>query len=339
MTTTPGNLRILVTGGAGYIGSHVAKELARAGHTPVVLDNLCRGHEWAVKWGPLLRLDLADRDGLLGAFRQNRFDAVIHLAAFAYVGESLLKPAEYFRNNVDHTRNLLDVMHESGVNRIIFSSSCATYGDPHFLPITEHHPQSPKSPYGDSKLMAEQLLRKREASDQLHWTALRYFNAAGADPEGEIGEAHDPEPHLIPNIIAAAMGDIPQLDVYGADYNTPDGTAIRDYVHVTDLARAHLAAVERLCAGGQSAAFNLGTGTGYSVRQVVAAVEKHAQKKVPLAFRPRRIGDPAELVADAGHANHELGWTPGHSTLDTIIETACCWHERHRPDRAAVVAV
>lgn len=325
-----GGMQILVTGGAGYIGSHVAKELARAGHMPVVLDNLCRGHKWAVKWGPLLRLDLGDRDALFSAFRQHTFDAVIHLAAYAYVGESMLKPAEYLQNNVVNTGNLLDAMAASRVNKIIFSSSCSTYGDPQFLPINEDHPQNPKSPYGESKRLVERMLEERQNADQLCWAALRYFNAAGADPEGEIGEAHDPEPHLIPNAIAAALGDIPELQVYGTDYDTPDGTAIRDFIHVTDLARAHLAALEHLCATGRSGPFNLGTGLGHSVRQVVSAVEKRAQSEVPVNFRPRRAGDPAVLVAEASRAAVELRWEPRYSSLETMIESAHRWYVRYR---------
>ncbi|MEO8368876.1 MAG: UDP-glucose 4-epimerase GalE [Candidatus Solibacter sp.] len=328
-------MRILVTGGAGYIGSHVAKELKRAGHTPVVLDNLCRGHEWAVKWGPLLKLDLGDRDALFSTFRDHAFDAVIHLAAFAYVGESILKPAEYFQNNVVNTRNLLDAMAHARVNKIIFSSSCAIYGDPQFLPINEDHPQSPKSPYGESKRIAEELLSERHQAGQVSWAALRYFNAAGADPDGEIGEVHEPEPHLIPIAIAAALGDIQRLEIYGTDYDTPDGTAIRDFVHVTDLARAHVVALEYLCATGRSRSFNLGTGLGYSVGEVVAAVAKRTQREVPVAFQPRREGDPAVLVADVSRAAAELRWQPRYSSLDAIVESAYGWYVHYRAKTVA----
>ena len=326
MNTTTGGMKILVTGGAGYIGSHVAKELANAGHTPVVLDNFCRGHEWAVKWGPLLRADLSDPHAISSAFRRYPIDAVIHLAAFAYVGESMARAREYFRNNVANTQNLLEGMCEAGVTRIVFSSSCATYGDPQFLPITENHPQVPKSPYGESKWMAERMLKWYQLARGLSWTSLRYFNAAGADPECEIGELHDPEPHLIPSAIAAEEGDIPELEIFGMDYATHDGTAVRDFIHVTDLANAHLKAVERLCRGGQSDALNLGSGTGHSVHEVVAAVEKHGGRTVPVAPRPRRDGDPAILIADASRAAAELGWTPSCSSLDCIVRTAYRWY-------------
>ncbi|HLJ92194.1 MAG TPA: UDP-glucose 4-epimerase GalE [Gemmataceae bacterium] len=323
-------MRILVSGGAGYIGSHTAKELARAGYEPVVLDNLRNGHRWAVRWGPMVEMDLADREGLVGVFRRYEIGAVVHFAALAYVGESLLSPAEYFRNNVVNTLNLLDTMRGCGVNQIVFSSTCATYGNPEHLPIRENHPQRPVNPYGESKLMVERMLDWYGQAYGLAWTALRYFNAAGADPDGELGEVHDPETHIIPRAIAAALGDIPELEVFGTDYETPDGTAVRDYVHVTDLAQAHVNALERLARGAGNIALNLGTGRGHSVREVIGMVEEFGRRKVPVRNCPRRAGDPPTLVADASRAASELGWIPRHSSLPTVIETAWRWYSCFR---------
>lgn len=319
-------MQILITGGAGYIGSHTAKRLAQAGYEPVVLDNLRHGHRWAVRWGPLVEMDLGDREGLARVFRNYRITAVIHFAAFAYVGESMREPAAYFRNNVVNTLNLLDAMREGGVGRIVFSSTCATYGDPHEIPIPENHPQQPVNPYGESKLMVERLLEWYGQAYGLGWTALRYFNAAGADPDGEIGEVHDPETHLIPRAIAAAMGDLPALDLFGTDYDTPDGTAVRDYIHVTDLADAHVQALLQLNqGGGPSTAFNLGTGCGHSVREVLSMVEQVGRRKVPVNESPRRAGDPPMLVANPEKACRELAWTPCLSSLAQIVETAWKW--------------
>lgn len=318
-------MKILITGGAGYIGSHTAKELSRCGCEPVVLDNLRHGHAWAVRWGPLEVVDLADRRSLDAVFDKHQFAAVIHFAAFAYVGESVQCPAEYFRNNVANTLNLLDAMRAHGVNRIVFSSTCATYGNPKRLPMGEDHPQEPVNPYGHSKLMVERILQSYERAYGLRWTALRYFNAAGADPEGEIGEYHDPETHLIPRAIAAACGETAELEVFGTDYDTADGTAIRDYIHVADLATAHVKALHRLAAGDPSVALNLGTGTGCSVKQVISAVEACSGRRVPVKLCPRREGDPPSLVADASRAAVELGWSPQHSLQD-IVETAWRWH-------------
>jgi UDP-arabinose 4-epimerase len=323
-------MRVLVTGGAGYIGSHTAKELARAGHEPVVLYNLKRGHRWAVRWGPLVEMDLGEREGVIGLFRRERFDAVIHFAALAYVGESVLAPAEYFQNNVVNTIHLLDAMRESGVQRIVFSSSCATYGNPLATPIREEHPRQPVNPYGESKLMGERLLRWYGDAYGIAWTALRYFNAAGADPEGEIGEVHDPETHLIPRALAAAAAELSELEVMGTDYPTPDRTAIRDYIHVTDLASAHITALNRLPAASYGSVFNLGTGKGSSVQEVIAAVERVTRRPVPVRRCARRSGDPPELVADASKAMRELGWKPVHSGLDSIIETAWRWTKNYR---------
>jgi len=329
-------MRILVTGGAGYIGSHVSRELQRAGHLPVVLDSLSRGHKWAVRWGPLAEIDLANTEAVRNVLEQYRIDAVIHLAAFAYVGESNSKPGEYFRNNFTNSQSLLDAMRMAGVSRVIFSSTCATYGDPHHLPMTEAHPQSPTNAYGESKRMVERMLEWYQRAHGLQWTALRYFNAAGADASCEIGEVHSPEPHLIPRAIAAARGHLAHLDVFGTDYPTPDGTAVRDYIHVTDLAQAHVRAVERLAAGGAPIAVNLGTGTGHSVAQVIAAVENEASAILPVRYGPRRAGDPAILVADPSRAAVELGWTPQHSSLENIVHTAYQWYLYFGENRGAL---
>jgi UDP-arabinose 4-epimerase len=318
-------MQILITGGAGYIGSHTAKRLAQAGYEPVVLDSLRHGHRWAVRWGPFVEMYLSDREGLAQVFQQYRIAAVIHFAAFAYVGESMRAPSEYFRNNVVNTLNLLDAMRAGGVNRIVFSSTCATYGEPQQVPIPEDHPQRPVNPYGESKLMVERLLEWYGQAYGLGWTALRYFNAAGADPDGELGEVHDPETHLIPRAIAAATGDLPALDLFGTDYETPDGTAVRDYIHVTDLADAHLKALLRLNQGGHSTAFNLGTGYSNSVREVISMVEQVGHQQVPVNESPRRAGDPPMLVANSERACRELDWTPRFSSLRQIIETAWQW--------------
>jgi UDP-arabinose 4-epimerase len=323
-------MQVLVTGGAGYIGSHTAKELALAGQEPIVLDNLRYGHSWAVRWGPLLEMDLSDREGLDAVFQKYRIGAVIHFAAYAYVGESMREPAEYFRNNVVNSLNLLDAMRAHGVGHIVFSSTCATYGDPEKVPIAEEHPQRPVSPYGESKLMVERLLRWYGQAYGLGWTALRYFNAAGADPEEQIGEVHDPETHLIPRAIAAAFGDLPELELFGTDYPTQDGSAVRDYIHVTDLAAAHLAALTRLQGGAPSIALNLGTGQGHSVREVISMVEQVSGRRVPFRESPRRPGDPPMLVANASLAAQELSWSPRYSSLRQVVETAFRWYTASR---------
>ena len=324
-------MQILVVGGAGYIGSHTAKALARAGYEPVVLDHLRHGHRWAVRWGPLVETDLADPDALRAVFKKYRVAAVIHFAALIEAGESAREPAKYFRNNVVNTINLLDAMRDAGINRIVFSSTAAVYGNPQHTPMAEDHPKQPVNPYGVSKLMVERLLQCYGTAYGLAWTALRYFNASGADPEGELGELHDPESHLIPRAIGAACGDVPQLEVFGGDYPTPDGTALRDYIHVTDLASAHVRALERLTQGQPGGAFNLGTGRGHSVREVIAAIERIGKRTVPLKEAPRRPGDPPMLVADPSRAQRELGWSAQHSSLENIIKTAWHWYTRHRP--------
>lgn len=324
-------VHVLVTGGAGYIGSHTAKFLAQAGFQPVVIDNLQRGHRDAVKWGPLIDADIGDRHALEKAFTQYPIQAVFHFAAFAYVGESMRTPELYFRNNVVNTLNLLDIMRAHQVRKIVFSSSCATYGNPLRIPIDEEHPQQPVNPYGESKLMVERMLHWHGCAHGLRWVALRYFNAAGADPEGELGEDHDPEPHLIPLAISAAMGETEALEIYGADYDTPDGTPIRDYLHVTDLAEAHSAALYYLDAGGASTAFNLGTGRGYSVREVTAMVERISGRKVPVREVGRRPGDPPCLIADATKSAQLMKWQTKHSTLEEIVRTAYRRKAKSRP--------
>lgn len=319
-------MAIVITGGAGYIGSHTAKYLAQHGLQPVAIDNLRTGHRSAVKWGPFIECDIADRDVLRNVLEEYGVDSVIHFAANCYVGESVTRPSEYFHNNVSNTLSLLDTMREAGVRNIVFSSSCATYGIPSQTPIREDSPQQPVNPYGESKLFVEKILRWYGKAYGLNWVALRYFNAAGADPEGQLGERHDPETHLIPLAILAALGTGTELSIYGADYPTPDGSAIRDYTHVSDLASAHFRAIEYLRAGGASGAFNLGTGHGDSVFEVVKAVEAATGRRVPARVVDRRAGDPPMLVADPRRAREVLGWVPQHSTLDTIIGTAYRWH-------------
>ena len=330
---------VLITGGAGYIGSHSAKALARAGFYPVVVDDLRTGHRSAVRWGPLIETDLADKAALSRIFESYPIASVIHFAGSAYVGESMDAPQLYFQNNVGGTLSLLESMLDYGVTRIVFSSSCATYGHPQTIPITEAHPQQPVNPYGESKLAVEKMLFWYARAYGLRYAILRYFNAAGADPDGELGELHEPEPHLIPRVIAAALGFLPSVDVYGTDYDTVDGTAVRDYIHVTDLAEAHVAAMQYLESGGAPAAFNLGTGTGHSVREVISAVERASGRKVPFKDLPRRAGDPAELVADAQAAARSLTWRPRYSDLRGIVETAWSWHTSiHGADRHAQAA-
>lgn len=316
---------VLVTGGAGFVGSHACKALAQAGYLPVVLDNLSEGHRSAVKWGPLVEGDLCDADLVRRTLREHDITAVMHFAAHAYVGESMQAPRKYFHNNVINSLALLDAAVECGVRAFVFSSTCATYGLPQTLPIDEAHPQVPVNPYGESKLFVEKALRWYERAYGLRAVALRYFNAAGADPDGEIGETHRHETHLIPLALRAALGAAP-LDVYGTDYATPDGTAIRDYVHVSDLAAAHVLALDYLLAGGASAAFNLGTGQGHSVRQVIDAVSRTTGRKIAVRESARRPGDPPVLIACPERARTMLGWSPRFSDLATIVGSAWNWH-------------
>lgn len=318
-------MNVLVTGGAGYVGSHVSKALACAGLAPVVFDNLSMGHRWAVKWGPLVEGDLADSQSISRAIRQHNIDAVMHLAASAYVGESMTDPRKYFENNTRNTMNLLGSMLDHGVKYIVFSSTCATYGNPTSIPMGESHPQQPVNPYGDSKYFVERMLEWYSQAYSIQYVALRYFNAAGADPDGEIGEVHDPETHLVPLVIEAAQGKRKHLGVFGSDYPTPDGTAVRDYIHVKDLGTAHVLAVKYLQSGGYSMALNLGTGIGHSVLDVVQSVERISGRRVPVVQEPRRPGDPPILVADARKAKEVLDWSPQHSDMDMIVDTAWRW--------------
>ncbi|MGE0716190.1 MAG: UDP-glucose 4-epimerase GalE [Alphaproteobacteria bacterium] len=320
---------VLVTGGAGYVGSHACKALDRAGFLPVVVDDLRRGFREAVRWGPLLEIDVGDRAAVAAALRRWQPVAVMHFAAFAYVGESMADPGLYYRNNVVNTLGLLDAMVETGVRRIVFSSTCATYGDPIAVPITEDHPQRPVNPYGESKLAVERALHWYGVCHGVQWAALRYFNASGADPDVEIGENHEPETHLVPLAIEAASGGAP-LRVFGTDYPTPDGTAIRDYIHVADLATAHVASLRHLAAGGAPHAVNLGTGRGHSVQEVIEAVARRTNRQVVAENAPRRAGDPPLLVADPTKARNLLGWEPACSDLATIVDTAWRWHSRGR---------
>lgn len=319
---------VLVTGGAGYVGSHVAKALSAAGFTPVTVDNLERGNEIAVKWGPLEKVDLLDADGLSGVFARYSPVAVLHFAAYAYVGESMTDPYKYYRNNVGGTLNLLEAMRRADCHRIVFSSTCATYGLPDAVPISEETPQNPVNPYGQSKLMAERILAGADVSHDLRHICLRYFNAAGADPDGEIGEMHDPETHLIPMVLLAAAGMLPEISIFGDDYDTPDGTCIRDYIHVSDLATAHVLALRWLLDGKPSRCFNLGNGNGASVLDVIRTAEKVTGRDIPYKMAGRRPGDPPILVADASRAAKELGWTPRRGDLDTMITDAWNWLER-----------
>jgi UDP-arabinose 4-epimerase len=326
---------ILVTGGAGYIGSHACKALARAGYTPIAYDNLVYGHRDAVRWGPFVEGDLGDAARLADTLARHEVAAVIHFAAFAYVGESMEKPQLYFRNNVVNTLALLDAMLTAGLRHIVFSSSCATYGTPARVPITEDTPQRPVNPYGESKLICERAIHWYGEAYRMSYAALRYFNAAGADPDGEIGEAHEPETHLVPLVLATALGRRVQIDLYGTDYPTPDGSAVRDYIHVQDLAEAHVAALGHLLDGGASLALNLGTGAGHSVREVIAAAERVTGRRIARREMARRAGDPPVLVADVARARASLGWQARMSGLDSILGTAWAWHNRPGAVRAA----
>jgi UDP-arabinose 4-epimerase len=321
---------ILVTGGAGYIGSHTCKALKLAGFEPITFDNMVYGHEWAVKWGPLIKGDILDGQALDVVFAKYRPLAVLHFAAFAYVGESVTDPEKYYRNNVAGTLSLLSAMRRAGCPHIVFSSTCATYGVPQELPLREDHPQRPINPYGWTKLMMEQTLSDFDRAYGIRYAALRYFNAAGADPDGDIGEDHDPETHLIPLVIQATQGLRPHVEIYGTDYETSDGTCIRDYIHVTDLAEAHILALRRLEDQDQSLMVNLGTGQGQTVREVIRAVEKASGRTTPVKEGPRRPGDPPGLFAQADKAYEVLGWRPKFGDIDTIVSTAWRWHEKHR---------
>jgi UDP-glucose 4-epimerase len=320
-------MNILVTGGAGYIGSHAVRLFREQGHQVWVLDNLIYGHSQAVPSSCLIQADLADGQAVENALRRD-IDAVVHFAAFCYVGESVRDPENYYQNNLANTLNLLRAMRRCGVTRIVFSSTCATYGIPLQVPITEEEPQKPINPYGRAKLAVEWALADYAAAYGFGYAALRYFNAAGAHPSGEIGEDHDPETHLIPLALQAAQGLRPHLEIYGTDYPTPDGTCIRDYIHIVDLAEAHLLALLRL-APGKGLHYNLGIGRGYSVREVIRACEEESGQRIPVVEGPRRPGDPPALVAASERAQRELGWQPKYTDLQSIVATAWCWHRAH----------
>jgi len=324
---------ILVTGGAGYIGSHACKALSVAGYTPVTFDNLVYGHREFVRWGPLINADLLDQDAIKLAIQQYKPIAVMHFAAYAYVGESVENPGKYYRNNVVGSLNLIEAMRDEGLDKIIFSSTCATYGLPQQELISETHPQNPINPYGASKLMIERMLRDFDQAYGMRSICLRYFNAAGADSDAEIGEDHDPETHLIPLVLDAAAGVRADITMYGDDYATPDGSCIRDYVHVSDLADAHVLALESLLKGAPSTAYNLGNGQGYSVRDVIAAARGITGIEISTAIGPRRAGDPPRLVGDATLIKTTLGWAPRFSSLSDIVGTAWRWHQRHEEAR------
>ncbi|MGR3494739.1 UDP-glucose 4-epimerase GalE [Citreimonas sp.] len=324
----PADKPVLVTGGAGYIGSHTCKALAQAGYTPITYDSLCRGNAWAARYGPLEVGDLLDGERLRDVIRKHAPIGVIHFAAFSYVGESMQDPLLYYRNNVGGTATLLRAMQAEGVSRFVFSSTCATYGTPERIPIDEDCPQRPINPYGQSKLMVEQMMKDCAQAGQLDAIALRYFNAAGADADAEIGEAHDPETHLIPLALGAAKGTLPPLTVFGDDHDTPDGTCIRDYIHVTDLACAHVKALDQTGNAPGFTALNLGTGTGASIREVIEMTRAVTGRDVPHSYGPSRAGDPAALVADPSRAAATLDWTPTHSDLRNILQTAWAWMER-----------
>lgn len=319
---------VLVTGGAGYIGSHAAKALRQAGYRVVVYDNLGAGHRGAVKFGDFVQGDITDVAAVRDALRRFDIFAVMHFAAFLDVGESVREPVRYYRNNVGGALSVLEAMIAESVKFFVFSSTCATYGEPIETPISETHPQNPINSYGESKLAVERALPHFERAYELRWVALRYFNAAGADPDGEIGEDHSPEIHLIPRAIVAATGGA-GLTVFGDDYPTPDGTCLRDYVHVTDLADAHVRALEAIVDTGKSGAYNLGTGHPHSVKAVIDTVERVTGKTVPWTLGPRRAGDPAVLYAAPQKAQTHLHWTPRYAALDVIVDTAWRWHRTH----------
>jgi UDP-glucose-4-epimerase GalE len=316
---------ILVVGGAGYIGSHMCKYLHKNGYQPVVLDNLIYGHRKAVRWGPFFEGAMADTELLEKVSSEYPISAVMHFAAYCYVGESVTEPAKYYRNNVADTVTLLEFMLLKNITKFIFSSTCATYGEPIETPITEHHPQNPINPYGRTKLVVEQMLEDFRNAYGLEAVSLRYFNAAGADPQCELGEDHRPETHLIPLVLQTAMGQREHIEVYGDDYPTEDGTCIRDYIHVEDLAQAHLLALERLLNGQPGGVFNLGNGAGYSVQEVIQIATDVTKRSIPVKVVKRRAGDPAVLVGSSNKAFSELGWKPQYADLGTIVETAWNW--------------
>jgi UDP-glucose 4-epimerase len=321
-------LNILVTGGAGYIGAHCCKELAQKGFHPITIDNLVYGHKDFVRWGQFFEGDVGNPAHLKQCFSRHKIDAVMHFAAYAYVGESVQDPLKYYENNVRNTIQLLHAVLENGVGYFVFSSTCATYGDPQKIPIAEDHPLNPINPYGKTKRMIEQILQDYHFAYGLKYISLRYFNAAGADPDAQVGEDHDPETHLIPLVLDVAAGKSRAIKVFGSDYATPDGTCIRDYIHVTDLARAHTLAIERLVEGAGSSVYNLGNGQGFSVLEVIKRARKITGKDIAVENANRRPGDPPVLIASNAKAVKELGWQPRYAGLDDIIGTAWKWHQK-----------
>lgn len=321
-------MKVLVVGGAGYIGSHMVKMLLSKGHEVVTFDNLSGGYRDAVVGGEFVLGDLADQSALDAVFTKHKPQAVMHFASFIQVGESVRRPDMYYRNNLSNTLNLLDAMVAHDVKHFIFSSTAAVFGEPDYVPIDEAHPNRPVNPYGRSKLMVEQVLADYDHAFGLKSVCLRYFNAAGADPEGQLGERHDPETHLVPLILQAASGRRSEIQVFGRDYDTPDGTCVRDYIHIVDLCSAHLLALQHLVDGGASERFNLGNGEGFSVQQVIDTVEKVTGRKVKVVDGPRRDGDPARLVADSTRARAQLGWKPVYANLESIVQHAWAWENR-----------
>lgn len=322
------SLNVLVVGGAGYIGSHMVKNLCGRGVNVTTFDNLCSGHRDAVLGGEFIEGDLADRGALEGVFAARKYDAVMHFASFIEVGESVRLPAKYYRNNVSNTLTLLECMQAAGVEQFIFSSTAAIFGTPQRVPIDESHPTNPINPYGRSKLMVEQILADLGRAHGLRSVCLRYFNAAGADPDGQLGERHNPETHLIPLVLQAASGRRPSMSVFGTDYDTPDGTCIRDYVHVADLCEAHWLALQSLAQGAGSQAYNLGNGDGFSVFEVIDTVRKVTGREFTVKHETRRAGDPSRLVADSSAARQKLGWVPKYPSLQTIVEHAWAFEQR-----------
>jgi UDP-glucose 4-epimerase len=322
---------ILITGGAGYVGSHTNKLLSQRGYETVVFDNLVYGHREFVKWGEFFFGDLAKKEEIRKCFKTYRIEAVMHFGGYAFVGESVTDPSRYYWNNVVNTLNLIDIMREFSICPVIFSSSCATYGLPERIPLTEDHPQHPINPYGKTKFMVEGILDDYCRAYDIRYVSLRYFNAAGADPDGEIGERHDPETHLIPLVLEAALGRRENVRIFGTDYDTPDGTCIRDYIHVTDIAEAHMLALEYLANGGGSDVFNLGNGSGFSVKEVIDTARAVTGKNITTADWNRRDGDPPVLIGCSDKIKKTLLWKPQYEDLAVIIGTAWNWHKKHQP--------
>ncbi len=331
--------KVLVTGGAGYIGSHTCKALFEAGYEPVVYDNLSAGYADFVRWGPLVRGDILDTPKLIAAIKEHRPFGLIHFAACIEVGESVKDPGKFYRNNVAGTVSILDAMRRTGLENIVVSGTCAVYGEPKTIPMGEDTPHNPVSPYGATKSMMERILDDFEAAHGIRSAVMRYFNAAGADASGLTGERHVPETHLIPRIFMAISGDIPALTLFGDDYPTPDGTCLRDYIHVNDLASAHILSLQKLSAGARGIKLNLGTGHGYSVKEIISKSEEVTGKKVPYSIQPRRPGDAPALVGKVDLAAETLGWRAGQSSLENILATAWHWFEKDRPARLKATAL